>query len=82
MKNLYLSQWQNHIHEDMIHQPHVILQLGWGKSASRLLARKAGVHGVVGLLVIGAVKRALLYMVTTADKPRISSIFTNHVEKN
>jgi hypothetical protein len=65
MKNLYLSQGQIHINKDSIHQPHVVLQLGWGRSTSRLLAREAGVHDVVALLVVGTGKRALLYMVTT-----------------
>jgi hypothetical protein len=33
-------------------------------SASWLLAQEAGVHGVVGSLVVGASNRALMYMVT------------------
>jgi hypothetical protein len=41
-EGLYLSQWQNHIDEDMEQQPQVVLQLGRGKAVSRKLVRGQG----------------------------------------
>jgi hypothetical protein len=46
MKDLYLSKWKNYIDEQMKQQPNIVLQLGQGKSAYRLLVRKARVHGM------------------------------------
>jgi hypothetical protein len=64
LKDLYLSQWQNYINEHRKQQLHCVLQLGQGKSASRLLVREVGVYGMAALLVNSTSKRVLLYMVT------------------
>jgi hypothetical protein len=49
-------------------------------SASWLFAPEAGVHGVVGSLVIAAGNRALMYMVTTG-RQAAHLLSINHVEK-
>jgi hypothetical protein len=58
---IYLSQWQNHIDEDMEQQQQVGMQLGQGRGVSRLLVQVVGwpeQHGVwvVASLVVGASK--------------------------
>jgi hypothetical protein len=73
MKDLYLSEWQNHIDEDREQQPPVVLQLGRGRGASRLLVRAAErseQQGVAGWwrrwLLAPAI--APLYMVVTCGE--------------
>jgi hypothetical protein len=72
------------LNKDSKQQPHVILQLCQDRSAYKLLAHEAGVHGVWSL-VIGAGNMALLYghhRPTSHISLSISlSLSTNHVEK-
>jgi hypothetical protein len=85
MKNLYLYQWQNH--STKIGNNSLTSSCSYqDRSAYKLLAHEAGVHGVWSL-VIGAGNRALLYgyhRPTSHISLSLSlciSLSTNHVEK-
>jgi hypothetical protein len=63
MKDLYLSQWQNHIDEDREQQPQVVLQLRRCRGALSCWSGQQGglsnrVCGEVASLVVGACNSA------------------------